>query len=161
VPAAPTGTNAYLEMTSPTIQATISYLHFRSADLSQTIVLQVLDSSTAKAFLSLAGGAAAPDSGTSPYGAVTVFARSCHDVNLAGATISSSNAGAVAVTAYLAGGIPSKTAAATDASGLGAIVNHAVGKSTVTVKLGATTLGTTDVIVRAGYLTATQVPPGP
>jgi hypothetical protein len=42
---------------------------------------------------------------------------------------------------------------------IGAIVDHAVGTTTVTVKLGSKTLGTTDVIIRPGVLTTVTVPP--
>jgi hypothetical protein len=49
----------------------------------------------------------------------------------------------------------------TDASAVGAIVNHAVGKTTVTVKLGTKVMGTVDVILRAGFLTGVDLPPGP
>jgi hypothetical protein len=170
LPAGHAGTDAYILQSGPGIQTEISYLHFLVGDIGYAnIGLQVLDISTSRAFQKLAGGtpfpdagapdAAAPDAGVAPIGALSVLTRSCKDGALAGATISSSNAGPSAVTAYLANGIPSTTATATDATSIGAIVDHALGHTTVTVKVGTKTVGTVDVLIKAGVLTTVTVPP--
>lgn len=166
LPAAPGGTDAYLEESGLGIQTEITYLHFLTGDSSYAdVTLQVLDTATASAFQTLAGGVplsdggALPDGGTTQYGALAVLPRSCKNGVVAGATVTSSNAGAAAVTSYLVKGVPSKTATATDSTGIAAIVDHARGHTTVTVKVGTKTLGSADVIVRANVVTAVTVPP--
>lgn len=169
LPAAPGGTDADILQSGPGIQTEITYPHALGGDSAYAnITLQVLDTATAAAFQTLAGGAPFPDGGVpdgsapdggAGLGALSVLPRSCKNSVLAGATVTSSNAGSSASTSYLAKGIPSATATATDSTGIVAIVDHAVGTTTVTVKLGTTTLGTADVIVPPGVLTTITLPP--
>jgi len=166
VPAAAGGTDAYLEQSGAGIETEMSYLYLLTGDAAYSnLTLQVLDTTTAAAFQTLAGGVPLSDGGTlsdggpTPYGALAVLPRSCKGAVVAGATVTSSNAGAAAVTSYLVKGVPSKTATATDSTGIAAIVDHARGHTTVTVKVGTKTLGTADVIVRPNALTTVALPP--
>lgn len=161
-PPGPGGTSAYVELTGAGIQPEIAFGGLVDGDVFASVPHQVgtLDAGTASTLFDLAGRVPQADAGAPQYGVLTVLARSCKNSEIAGATVSSSNAGAAAVTSYLIGGRPSQTAAGTDSSGVGSIVNHTVGPTTVTVTLGGQPLGTESVLVRAGFMTTVVLPPG-
>lgn len=80
---------------------------------------------------------------------------------VSGVSVTASTTDAQSTTAYSIGGIPNKTATATDASGFGFIANLPVGAPVITSKAGATRLGTQNVLVRAGALTTINTAPTP
>lgn len=80
---------------------------------------------------------------------------------VAGVSVTASTSDAQSTTAYSIGGVPSKTATATDASSFGFIANLPVGAAVITSKSGMTRLGTQNVLFRAGTLTTINTAPTP
>jgi hypothetical protein len=157
IPTAPGWTASYMEVTGADIQKQLNFPRGRGG-FNQRMGFPVLDTNTANAFITLAGSAGVPDGSTPTLGSMGVQAQSCANFVLAGVTFESSAGGVVS---YLAGGIPSMTATATNESGQGGIVDVPAGPVTVTMKRDGKRLGSTDVFVRAGWYTTLSIPPGP
>jgi hypothetical protein len=157
IPTAPGWTTAYMEVTGAGIISQLNFPRGRGG-FNQRMGFPVLDTKTAAAFIALAGSAGAPDGSAPTLGSLGVQAQSCANFLLAGVTFESSAGGVVS---YIAGGIPSMTAKATNESGQGGIVDVPPGPVTVTMKRDGKRLGSTDVFVRAGWYTTLSIPPGP
>lgn len=161
LPSAPKGSTAYLEITGTDLAPQLTYLFNREPEVSLNASVLVLDLGTEAAYGQLAGASAVPDGGTSPFGNVGVQAYGCGGASLPGVTFTSSNGGPDMVVTYMDNGLPTQGTTATDGSGQAAIVDHLPGPTTITMHQGSQTLGSVDVLVRAGFFTTVTIPVGP
>jgi hypothetical protein len=117
--------------------------------------------------LSITGFAAAAQSlgmvPDSTRGHAELLVRDCQFDVATGVTFDIDSADASSIKAYFSGGLPSKTAVATDSSGIGGIFDIPAGPATITAKLAATgqVIATAQIIVRQGALTVTTLMPMP
>ncbi len=94
-------------------------------------------------------------------GHVMLGAYDCQRQAASGVRLSSSDAGDTTTPFYVVGKLPSLTAAGTDSSGRGGIINLRPGPVNVTGALGdGRSLGTLSVVVRANAVTYTSLVPG-
>jgi hypothetical protein len=92
---------------------------------------------------------------------ILTTALDCLGRPTAGLSLASPQADAQTVSYLLAGGVPSRAAAATDETGVGGFVNVPAGSAVITSTIAATNrlAGTAGVQVRAGYLSMVLVMP--
>ncbi|MFI5296764.1 MAG: hypothetical protein ACHREM_01590 [Polyangiales bacterium] len=161
--AAKDGWDSYVDITGAGYTSTIEYQwapNIAAAYAKGTFSVSVFSTSTFSSLLAVTGVTL-----DSTRGSVLFAGLDCAGYNLGGLVVSESLADTSSTIAYVsgAGGLPSKTATATDYHGSGAILNVQAGASTLTVTSGtsATAYGTFAVPVRAGYLTGVELAPTP
>lgn len=161
MPTSPAGFAAYLEATATGYTKTLTFVQF--ADNAKTLAAKKLyltsfDEGTFAGFGALAGATLDPTRGHVAFGAFD-----CNGNRVAGVSVATSTADAQSVTTYVVGSGPSDTAKETDPSGAGGVFNVPVGAATLTGTLqpSKTTLGKSDVLLRAGWVTTVNVTPSP
>ncbi len=119
-PSSTQGIAAYLEITGSGVAPTLEFLRLRDnrALDGATVNVIVASQTTLSLFMTLLQ--VTPDT---TRGSLTYAAKDCADAILAGLAASLDTADAKTITAYLAGGVPSKAATQTDDSGFGGFVN--------------------------------------
>lgn len=158
-PSAPSGVDVYLEIQG---MNHVSLLYFPAQPSPSTFDggsfnVNVFAKSTFQLVGSILGVTSDPTRGN-----VALSAEDCTGSRVAGATFSASTGDAMTQTFYVQGSLPSKAATETDGSGSGTIWNVPPGMVNLDAKLkGGTMLGASPVVVRAGFLTSTDLVPRP
>jgi hypothetical protein len=154
------GIAAYLEITGTGLRPTLEFLRFSDPTTLDggTVTLTVLSEVTYNLFGTLLQ--ITPDKSR---GSLTYRANDCVPAALAGISGSLDPADPSTVTGYLAGGVPSKAATATDESGFGGFIDVPSGAVVLTGKSAKSgeVLGKLDLFVRAGHNSQTNLPPTP
>ena len=155
------GLDDYFEMTEAAYEPTL-WFSVASGSFQVTEGMRLETRFIAKETWSLLTGviAAAPDA---TRGHVAFLAQTCTGAGAAGVSVKADATDAATTSAYIDGGLPSTKAKETDTSGAGAFVNVLPGPVVLTGKLvsSGSVVGTTTVFARAGFITTTNVIPGP
>jgi hypothetical protein len=155
VPTAPGGIGAYLEITANGYPVHLNY-PWLAPDLNPDGANRVIPLVSGSLLPLLASSAGKTIDMTMAQ--VIFLAVQCVDYNAPGVSVSAGSGTPI----YIAGGLPSGTATATDASGAGAVLNVTPATSTtIASTLNGNKYGSVNVVTRAGAVTALNVVPTP
>ena len=162
VPSAPQGLGGYFEFQGGGLPDIIGFFphpdpeaFYSATEGVEAFVL------TAEEVVQMRNAAAAFQS--ADRGSFIFTARDCDFAPVAGVTVTTGNADGQTRALYMDNGVPVSTGLATDATGLGGLVDVPPGSTTLVATLAGpqVRLGTIDVLSRAGWLTSVSLVPSP
>jgi hypothetical protein len=157
-PSSAGGIAAYLEVDASGEMPTLDFLVLPDGNVTLTLTGASVGGVvlSTKIWTELTGAVKITPEPTLGY--LAFVANDCSLAGAAGVAVSVSTANASTKTVYLAGGLPSTSAKATDASGEGGVINIPPGPATLTAKdATGTTFSTEPLLFRAGAVTFAAV----
>ena len=159
-PSSASGLAGYLEVSGTGVVTTLEFAQFANpaAAVGSGLNAIIVSTATLSTITNLLGAMSDPTRGH-----IFFNSADCTGGAIGGIRVAATTTDTESVTAYIAGGIPSKTAMSTDHTGLGGILDVPAGPVTVSSQIASTStrFGSEDVFVRAGAVTSVNVVPTP